>query len=534
MDLTSFVWLTAIGFAAATLALVAVSVWPRPGPAPESAQEENGIVFLFDGRRLIDATARARRLMPRKTNNADDWTRFITEFAPRFEGLEDQLATLQDQSLIKLRETGGNDSGMVLTAEWKDGMVRLSFDEQDNDHKLPQKIERYAFAAMQDELSTLRCIAEHAPTPVWRQRPDGTVIWANSAYTATAALVTPEGTMMNWPPPVIFPEVETASIDAASEPGHTSKREGNRVSLRDEFHERNLWFEIASVAIDEDLVCFATPMDRQIAAETSQANFLQTVTKTFALLPVGLAIFDRKRQLIMYNPALMDLTALSTEFLVRKPTLRTFLDAMRDNQRIPEPKDYKSWRMQIARLESEGADGTYEETWTLPTGQTYRVRGRPFPDGALAYMLEDISTGISETRQYRSKIQLGMSIFNGLQDQICVFTPTGVLSMANPAFTNFWKLDVTTNLSAISVNNVIAVWRQSCRPGKGVETLESALIGTNPSNSWQGLVSLENGSRLECCVAPVADGHVMVAFRPRTRQLQDASGKVTQGVFMEG
>jgi hypothetical protein len=42
-------------------------------------------------------------------------------------------------------------------------------------------------------------------------------------------------------------------------------------------------------------------------------------------------------------------------------------------------------------LEEEAASGLFEETWSLPGGQTYRVIGRPHPNGALAFMFEDIS-----------------------------------------------------------------------------------------------------------------------------------------------
>ena len=61
---------------------------------------------------------------------------------------------------------------------------------------------------------------------------------------------------------------------------------------------------------------------------------------------------------------------------------------------MPEPKDYRSWRQQMSDLEAAAQNGTYEETWALPTGQTYRVTGRPHPDGAVALLFEDISAEV--------------------------------------------------------------------------------------------------------------------------------------------
>jgi PAS domain-containing protein len=146
--------------------------------------------------------------------------------------------------------------------------------------------------------------------------------------------------------------------------------------------EEQGWHEAVTVDHPGGRTVFALPSDRLVRTEVSLRNFRQTLTKTFAHLPIGLAIFDRDRQLALFNPALLDLTALPADFLSSRPTLFAFLDAMRDRNMIPEPKDYRSWRRQMADLEKAAASGRYEETWILPSGQTYRVIGRPHPDGA--------------------------------------------------------------------------------------------------------------------------------------------------------
>ena len=66
------------------------------------------------------------------------------------------------------------------------------------------------------------------------------------------------------------------------------------------------------------------PADRLVKAETSLQEFVTTLTKTFAALPIGLVIFDRARELALFNPALMDLTLLPASFLISKPSLSPF------------------------------------------------------------------------------------------------------------------------------------------------------------------------------------------------------------------
>ncbi|CAK9049694.1 PAS domain-containing protein, partial [Durusdinium trenchii] len=336
-DLTTIAWMAAIGFAAASLALLAVATWPASRSRIADQLGDAGIVYLFEGRRLIDATARARRLLPKRLPDGDDWTGFVMTFAPRFEELEDQLATLPERAVVQIEESGGEPTGLVLAGGWKDGLVRLSLEEREDAGDLPETVERYALSAMQAELSTLRSVAERAPSLIWRQRADGTVIWANSAYMNRASQEASEGAMMSWPPPVLFPDVPQLADD--SDYDETKPR---RVTITERATGIDHWFELSTVSENEDLLCFAEPIDELVNAETSLSNFLQTLTKTFAHLTVGLAVFDRKRQLALFNPALVDLSSLPSEFLSKRPTLRAFLDALRDNQRVPEPKDYKS------------------------------------------------------------------------------------------------------------------------------------------------------------------------------------------------
>jgi PAS domain-containing protein len=108
-------------------------------------------------------------------------------------------------------------------------------------------------------------------------------------------------------------------------------------------------------AFGDEALCYALAADKAVQAETALREFMQTLTKTFADLPIGLAIFDRSRCLQMFNPALTDLTTLPPEMLIARPTLNAFLDAMRARSMIPEPRDYRSWRKQLARLEEEAA-----------------------------------------------------------------------------------------------------------------------------------------------------------------------------------
>ncbi len=179
------------------------------------------------------------------------------------------------------------------------------------------------------------------------------------------------------------------------------------------------------------------PLDelvKLVKTEDAQRDFVQTLAKTFAQLSTSLAIFNRDRQLALFNPALVDLTGLSVSFLSPRPTIDSFFDALRENRRMPEPKNYKTWRHRMADLISAAETGQFEETWSLETGQTYRVTGRPHPDGAIAFLLEDISTEVLLTRNFRAELEMGQSLVDTFDDALAVFSHAGVLTFSNKAY----------------------------------------------------------------------------------------------------
>ena len=89
---------------------------------------------------------------------------------------------------------------------------------------------------------------------------------------------------------------------------------------------------------------------------------------------------------------------------------------------MPEPKNYHSWREELANVIKAATDGSYQENWSLGTGQTYRISGRPHPDGAIAFLIEDISAEVSLARGFRAELAIGQSMMNTFDIGMVVFS----------------------------------------------------------------------------------------------------------------
>jgi PAS domain-containing protein len=461
---------------------------------------EEQTVFLFDGQDLVDATDSARALLAGPRVDARPWTRLMSYLAPHFPNAALELADLASRGQIML--TGGNGHSLQLRAEIRRGLTRIALvDPEAEGARIT--LDRLSHRAMEEELLALRTTMDHTPLPIWREQ-DGAVTWANPAYLDLVRAIIPADEGLTWPLPRLFDAPQDGAGGGAPW----------RCRVRGE-GEGATWFDLITEPSAAGTLHYALPAEATVKAETALRNFVQTLAKTFAHLPTGLAIFNRDRQLVLFNPALTDLTALGVDFLSARPTLTAFFDRLREGRMIPEPKDYKEWRRRISDLEKAAATGQYQETWTLPTGQTYRVTGRPHPDGAVAFLIDDISAEMAMTRRFRSDLETGQAVIDTLDSAMAVFSSAGVLVMSNAAYGRLWGIDPGARLGEVGLQDAMGHWQARGGNAATWAGARACVLGQGLARpDWIATIDLEDGTRLDCRFQPIAGGATLARFSP--------------------
>ncbi|MCB1336383.1 MAG: PAS-domain containing protein [Maritimibacter sp.] len=508
---TSLLALTVVlsAFVTALSVLVAFGLFDRRRTSQLrrfTEDERDRVVFIFENEALLDATPAARQLLDQTPRKGSAWAHLATLLAPRFPRLGELIGDLAEVGELELRSVDGAGR---LRAEWHDGVARIRLDTADQSDLVGAGFDRHSLMAMTEEIKSLRASTEHTPYPQWREDRGGTISWCNAAYLALADTISGDDQLHPWPPARVFalgPDTEEGTAETGQGTRH-------RVAVKWGKDGTRHWFEITAVeTADGGHFYSALPADRLVRAETALQEFVTTITKTFAALPIGLAIFDRSRELALFNPALMDLTMLPASFLIGKPRLSAFLDRLRQARMMPEPKDYRSWRQQMSDLETAAQNGTYEETWALPTGQTYRVTGRPHPDGAVALLFEDISAEISVTRRFRAELDTGQAALDALPQAIAVFSPTGTLTISNAAYARLWGDDPSTLVGDVTIRDALAVWTARAAPSPALDELRGHATGGIVRDTWRARIALTDGRTLLTRVTPLARGAMLVDF----------------------
>ena len=504
-------WLQAFGLVGiAALASLAGVTWlhlfssgktaARPGLFGHDNPES---VFLFDGDALIDSTPGARSILANAAAGGGPWARLMAALSGRFADVEAALKRLQEVGCLTLTSRPDRGKILILQAENRGGLTRISLsDPNSGDHSLGH--DPLAQQAMADEVASLRDTLARAPILIWRETAAGEVVWANSGYLMLAGHLLRPGQEWGWPLPRVFEKTAVAQ-------GMTGQRQCVSPDA-----QPPQWFDLMCQQDGDLQLNFAIPADAAVRAEAALRDFMQTLTKTFAQLPIGLAIFDSQRQLQLFNPALLDLTGLPADFLSLRPSFLSVLDALRDRNMLPEPKDYRGWRRQIVDMEKAAASGLYEETWNLADGQTYRVVGRPHPNGALALMIEDISTEMLRTRRYRADLELGQSVIDELDEAVAVFGQSGQLVMSNAAYSRLWGHDPAAGLADCTVASLSGHWRALSSASRLWTDIEDYVATIGDRESWRAEARLLDGRLVDCRFSPLSAGATLATFRAIT------------------
>ena len=480
----------------------------RRAPMLEAAsdQSDRDALFIFRGEELLDCSEQGETLLDSfdhggsGTGRAQVWTRLHAFLAARFPELDRTLDGLVGAGLVELRS--GSDDGLVLGLRHMRGLLHLRLTDTRAEGAL-MAIDRLSFDALQDELAALRAVARNAPVLIWKTDAEDRVIWANSAYIRTLQQDSDTHGHLTWPLPKLFNDV-------------TRDHKGRMALRRDEDVR---WFAHSETRCDDQMLHFAVPVDAAVQSEAARRETLQTLTRIFASLPIGLALFDAERRLQVFNPALIDLTRLEPIFLAARPSFEQVLYALREKRMLPEPKDFQHWRREIVEMEKAAETGAYSEEWCLDGGRTFHVTGRPQPNGAIALFIEDVTTETTLARNFRNEIETAHHVLDALPEGIVVFGLSGQALVANGGYARLWNADPCVDLADGGLAQALSLWSDACEPTTFWARLAEFVAQADTHDEITGTAALRTGIPLALRARRLSGGALMVVFQPLTQGL---------------
>ena len=303
----------------------------------------------------------------------------------------------------------------------------------------------------------------------------------------------------------------------------------SRAAVFDAATGERRWFEISSRvgAKGEDLR-FAVDAASAVHAEGALRRFVETLTETFAHIRIGLAIFDREQRLGLFNPAFAELMRLDPAWLAARPDLPSVLEQLRESRRLPDQDDFSQWRRGILGLfgsgdrtdaDLRGPRPERTEIWHLPGEEQIRMVARPHPQGAVAFLFEDVTETARLERRFLTETETRRAVMDRLEEGVVTFGPDGVARFANPAFAAMWGFRPDADGDGLRLADAMARFRARSLGGEVWDHLQG-FFGTAARSAWSDELTLTDGRRLRARVAALPDGSVLVAFLDVTDALR--------------
>ena len=290
-------------------------------------------------------------------------------------------------------------------------------------------------------------VLDRAKAVIWVEKDDK-VIWSNAVHKHESEM--------------IGKTISAKSLNIIA----SDLAENNQVRriVKDVKSEGDRHYEIFHIKENNKTTFTAICAKSAVQAENDRNRFVQTISDSFAHLKVGIAVFDKERDLSLFNPAIVETLGVSAIWLAKKPSLKDFLNRLHDKGAMPEPRDFKTWRDQIVDMEKNAINDNYQDDWHTPNNRILRVTGRSHPKGAVVFLFEDITQQTQTERSYRSELERQFQIIDKLESGIAVFDSGGILSLVNKRFDEMIQTSFSDQLVTPSVIEISEIWQDRFEP----------------------------------------------------------------------
>ena len=349
-------------------------------------------------------------------------------------------------------------------------------------------------------------VLESLPYPVWIRGSDLSLKWANHAFLAATDAASLERAMQRnavlGEADLALGQVAQAGSEIVDARRYTTIAGQQRALAYSMRPLKN--GEIAGVAMD---VTDINPSDREL---TERAKL---EIASMNLLSTAVAIFSRDHRLVHYNRAYAQIWQLSETWLDTHPTEDEILERLREARRLPERRDFHSWKREHLKL-FEMTEGYAQETWHLASGTSLRVEARCHVGGGIVFLYDDITERLRLESAYNSAVKVQKATLDALSEAVAVFGPDGRLKSHNAAFAQQWRLTDSELAGEPHLNRIADLSALRIGRDEFWEVVRAGVASSEPerSNHW-GLVTRADGRPLCLSLARLPDGSTLLTVR---------------------
>lgn len=436
-----------------------------------------------------------------------------------FEALRGEIAALAVSGNGFTRLVHAAGSGRVLIAQGRSapaevageqGVVVWFRDATDSQGEIDAL--RAETQQLSADLRAATALIEAAPYPVWRRGPDLKLRHVNSAYAAAVQAASAEAAVADGA------ELVQNALSPSPDPAAMRARDLDEPQSREQaviIGEERRMLQIVDVPLGDDGVGgYAVDVTDRAVARDERDRLDRAQRETFDRLSAGVARFSADHMLVFHNRAFCEMFWLDSAWLDERPEFDRVLERMREARRLPEQRDFPSWR-RARRAWFTDAVRPVEETWALPDSSVIRVIAQPHPDGGLLMVFEDRSEQLKLASSRDTLVRVQQATLDHLHEAVAVFGADGRLQLANERFGELWALDPALLVTKPHIDELqSATDHMVVDPSRGgqVRDLIRLTTASERREPRSSRVDLRDGRVLEFAAVPLPDGNALFTY----------------------
>jgi len=237
-------------------------------------------------------------------------------------------------------------------------------------------------------------------------------------------------------------------------------------------------------------------------------------------LDSGVAIFGPDRHLETFNAAYARLWGLSEDWLAEHPTLTQVLEKLRDERRITEVSDFRTYRAEENSL-FDTLQEPRERMMHLPDGRTVRDRVTPAGHGGLMHVYDNMTDTLSLQRSNKTLDAVQRHTIDNLQEAVAVFGGDGRLELHNAAFARLWDLSLSDEDPQPRLSEIVERMREPGEDdGAWMERRSGILSSLTQRREHKARYRRADGQVLDVACVPLPDGAVLASYLDVTEEAE--------------
>lgn len=393
-------------------------------------------------------------------------------------------------------------------------------------------------ARARNDFAALVGLIEAAPMPMWFRGPEMDLRLVNSAY--VAAVGAKDATSVVEEQIELVETVDGLTAAQIAGQAHTQDMPVERIVQATVGNQRRT-LRVSDLPLGEEGVAgYAIDIEEMEEQTRAFRAFRAAQRSMLDQLSIGVAQFDPDRRLAFSNQPFQRIFALPSSTRIDPPDFDRFLDLARDAGRLPETRDFPSWRAELAGWFVE--DAPVEHTWTLADSTHLRIVAQPLPDGGLVLVAEDRSEQLALSATRDTLLRTRTATFDSLFESLAVFAPDGRMQLWNRRFPAIWGLPEEFFDKHPHVDELLdRISNRLARPAQRKAIGEVVRAATLDRKQRGGRVVLSDGRTLEFAGVSLPDGNGLLtvldvtdstkaeeALRERNQALEEADAVKTR------